>query len=124
MLPSPERQSRLPLAQLRGTSTQVPGSDAPAGNGTLSPFTVSCSAPGDCSATGYYYLTVSGQQPFVATQDNGTWGNVIPVPGVEALSHDEDAAVNSLSCASAGYCSAGGFYSVGPHNEAFVVSKT
>ena len=41
----------------------------------------------------------------------GSWGRAMEMPGLAALSTGSDAAVNSVSCASAGNCAAGGYYS-------------
>jgi hypothetical protein len=55
----------------------------------------------------------------------GTWGTAIEVPGTAALNKDGDAAINSVSCATAGNCSAGGSYIDGSHHiQAFVVGET
>jgi hypothetical protein len=48
------------------------------------------------------------------------------VPGLAALNHGKFAAVNSVSCASPGNCSAGGYYKEASHgsSKAFVVGET
>ena len=58
----------------------------------------------------------------------GIWGSAEQVPGLAALAGTGDSAVNSVSCATAGNCSAGGFYHTGGasqccQSEAFVVSE-
>ena len=58
----------------------------------------------------------------------GIWGTAEQVPGLAALAGTGDSAVNSVSCATAGNCSAGGFYHTGGasqccQSEAFVVSE-
>ncbi len=56
----------------------------------------------------------------------GTWGKAEQVPGLAALAGSGDSALNSVSCATAGNCSAGGFYQTGGpccQSEAFVVSQ-
>ena len=53
----------------------------------------------------------------------GTWGTAIEVPGIAAL-NQAYASVRSVSCASAGNCSAGGDYTDSSfHDQAFVVSE-
>jgi hypothetical protein len=48
-----------------------------------------------------------------------TWGIADEVPGTAALNH-ENAETTSVSCASAGNCSAGGFYTDGSgHRQVF-----
>src|SRR5262245_50856686 len=55
----------------------------------------------------------------------GTWGTAKKVPGSATLNTGGSAAINSVSCASAGNCSAGGFYKDSSgHQQAFVVSQT
>src|SRR5262249_58760988 len=58
----------------------------------------------------------------------GIWGSAEQVPGLAAVAGTGDSAVNSVSCATAGNCSAGGFYRTGGasqccQSEAFVVSE-
>jgi hypothetical protein len=70
-----------------------------------------CSSAGNCSIGGY---TDGGggypEQAFVAVEQNGKWGTATRVPGLAALNKGKDAQVNSVSCASAGSCVAGGYY--------------
>src|SRR5262249_22771632 len=54
----------------------------------------------------------------------GTWGTAEEVPGTAALNQGGNAKISSVSCASAGNCSAGGDYKDGSgHIQAFVVSQ-
>jgi hypothetical protein len=58
-----------------------------------------------------------------------TWHNAIEVPGTATLNTGGIAGVQSLSCASAGKCSAGGYYAYTTsnghkHDQAFVVSES
>lgn len=50
------------------------------------------------------------------------WGKAIEVSGIAALNHGGNASIASVSCASAGECSAGGPTAGG--DGAFVVSET
>ncbi len=60
----------------------------------------------------------------MVSQVNGTWGTAIEVPGTAALNTGGNAQIDSVSCASAGNCSAGGFYTDSSgHGQAFVVSE-
>jgi hypothetical protein len=107
-----------------GTAIEVPGiaalNQGGSGGGI---YSVSCAWAGDCSAGGIY-TGHSGQQAFVVSEVHGRWGTAIEVPGTAALSHSGGAAVNSLSCAGAGDCSAGGYYmDSSGHTQAFVVSE-
>jgi hypothetical protein len=64
-------------------------------------------------------------QAFVVSETGGKWGKAIEVPGTAALNQGGLAAVNSVSCATAGNCSAGGQYTTASGaEEVFVVSET
>jgi len=59
-------------------------------------------------AAGGKYRTGHG---FVVSEDNGVWGRAIKVPGLDALSQDQQAYIDiSVSCGPAGNCAAGGDY--------------
>jgi len=86
-------------------------------------LSVSCAGPGNCSAGGYF-TAPGGGQAFVASQVGGVWGNATQVPGMTGLNVGGDAQVSSLSCASPGNCTAGGFYRNGDGAQGFVVSQS
>jgi hypothetical protein len=111
-----------------GTAIQVPGTAALEAGGEASISSVSCSSAGNCSAGGDYSDGSTGGHAFVVSQVNGHWGTAIQVPGTAALSAGRGAVIYSVSCASAGNCSAGGAYTVGHFGDsafvqAFVVSQ-
>jgi hypothetical protein len=94
-----------------GTAIQVPGMAG------LGPFgarvdSVSCPTPGNCTAGGVYGDTAPTRQAYVVDEHNGVWGTAKEVPGTAALNDSPVgfADVRSISCASAGNCVAGGFY--------------
>ncbi len=61
----------------------------------------------------------------MVNETGGTWGTVVEVPGTAALNKRGLAQVNSVSCATPGSCSAGGFYQDAAYNsQAFVVNET
>jgi hypothetical protein len=102
-----------------GTAIEVPGLAALDKGGAAQVNAVSCVSAGDCVAGGTY--TSSGTQAFVATEQNGTWGTAIPVPGLAALNAGNDAQVTSMSCGSSGRCAAAGYYRDGQgHKQGFV----
>jgi hypothetical protein len=60
-----------------------------------------------------------------AAAPGGTWGSAQEVPGTAALNSGGRALVLSMSCAAAGNCGAGGFYTDSSrHAQAFVVNET
>ena len=61
----------------------------------------------------------------MVNQVNGTWRTAKEVPGTATLNTGGSASLNSLSCAPAGNCSAGGANTDNSgHGQAFVVSQT
>jgi hypothetical protein len=59
------------------------------------------------------------------TIGGGGWGAAKEVPGTAKLNQGGDAELLSVSCGSAGNCSAGGDYTnKSGHSQAFVVSRT
>jgi hypothetical protein len=113
-----------------GTGEEIPGTAAlnvgtPGGEIN----SVSCAAAGDCGAGGLYTDASGHWQAFVVNQTNGTWGTAEEVPGTAALNAGGRAQIHSVSCSSAGNCSAGGSYASSstdgvPTYQAFVVSET
>ena len=85
---------------------------------------VSCTAVGDCTAGGDYDSS-NGYEAFVVDEKDGTWGAAHPVPHVAGLaSTGYDAEVMSVSCASPGNCTAGGWAQDVAGAQAFVVDET
>jgi hypothetical protein len=107
-----------------GTAREVPGTAALDQGGPAEALSVSCASAGNCSAGGSYADGPDVTQAFVAGEVNGTWQKAIEVPGLGSLNEGGGAAVNSVSCASAGNCAAGGFYMPSSrHVQAFVVNE-
>jgi hypothetical protein len=104
----------------------------PAGSESAGVDTVSCASPGNCSAGGRYATGSDfDAAAFVVDETDGVWGKAQPVAGAsDAYDAYTDADVTSVSCASPGDCSAGGFYGAAPGgtngypNNAFVVNET
>jgi hypothetical protein len=99
--------------QVHGTwlrAVPVPGIAALNANHTASVGSVSCATAGNCTAGGYYEDDSYLFQGFVVDEVNGVWGNAQEMPGLGRLNKGGDADVSSVSCASPGNCSAGGYY--------------
>jgi hypothetical protein len=107
-----------------GTAKEVPGLAALNTGGGADLYWLSCATAGNCSAGGYYTDSSPHPQAFVVSQVHGRWGTAKEVPGLAALNTGGNAQVDSVSCATAGNCSAGGFYTGSSgHGRAFVVSQ-
>jgi hypothetical protein len=107
-----------------GAAQEVPGTATLNQGGNAQTDSVSCASAGNCSAGGYY-VDGSGQyQAFVVSETHGSWRKAEEVPGTATLNQGGDATLESVSCASAGNCSAGGYYTDGSGNgQVFVVSE-
>jgi hypothetical protein len=125
---SSARHQAFVVSEVNGTwhtAMKVPGTAALNRGGNAAVASVSCASAGNCSAGGYYRDSSTAFQAFVVSEVNGTWHTAIEVPGTAALNRTGGAGVASVSCASAGKCSAGGSYQDGSsHSQAFVVSES
>ena len=107
-----------------GKAKEIPGTAALNAGGSADVGSVSCATAGNCSAGGNYKDSSQRYQAFVINQVNGIWGTAEEVPGTATLNTGGNAAINSLSCASAGNCSAGGSYTDSSGGfQALVVSQ-
>jgi CHAP domain len=107
-----------------GSAEEVPGTAALNSRGDAGVFSVSCASAGNCSAGGFYDDSTKHLQAFVVNQVNGTWDNAEEVPATATLNTGGSAQVTSVSCPSAGNCTAGGDYEGRGYNyEVFVVSE-
>ena len=108
-----------------GTAEEVPGTAALNQGGGAEITSLSCAAAGTCSAGGAYTDSSGHSQAFVVDETGGVWGTAEEVPGTAALNQGGFAQLKSVSCGSAGTCSAGGSYSDSfGHDQAFVVNRT
>jgi hypothetical protein len=108
-----------------GTAIEVPGLGTLNAGGNSAIFSVSCATAGNCATGGFYTDSSGHDQAFVASQVNGTWRSAIEVPGSGTLNAGGDAGADSVSCAAAGNCVAGGgYFTDAVHKQAFVVRET
>ncbi len=108
-----------------GDAIEVPGTAAlNTGQGAFAELSsVSCPSAGNCTAGGYTSDASSHvRAAFVVDETDGVWGDAIVVPGTATVNTDGWAAVNSVSCSSAGNCAAGGYY-VDTSYQSFVDSE-
>ena len=106
-----------------GKAIQIPGTQLTSA-GFAEVASVSCRAPGECTAGGFFTARDHTGQPFVVSERNGTWGKAIEVPGIRTLNIGGSAGISALSCGAVGNCSAGGSYQDRRgFIQAFVVSE-
>jgi hypothetical protein len=90
---------------------------------------VSCASVGNCTAVGGYTPPRGNTErniPFAVSEVGGTWGQVMPIPGIAALTSTDSAHLSTVSCLSQGNCTAAGSYVLrfSPlQRQAFVVSQ-
>ena len=108
-----------------GKALKLPGTSALNKGGFAQVGTVSCTSAGNCGAGGYYTDRSNQAQALVVTERNGRWGTAQEVPGTAALNKGRLglALVESVSCTSAGNCSAGGTYYRNGGTKVFVVAE-
>src|SRR6266851_4155222 len=109
-----------------GRAIEVPGLGRLNAGGEAQVSVVSCASAGNCAAGGFYRDRSRHSQAWVASQVNGRWGTAIVVPGTAALNAGGAGGVASVSCASAGTCTAGGSYTDGSglgNSQGFVASQ-
>ena len=104
-----------------GVEAVVPANADSAGYVTVD--SVSCASAGNCTAVGVYFPTSGGTGGLLLTEKHGRWA-----AGVEALLPTNDphpekdsASLSSVSCASAGNCTAVGTYGYGYGQESGLV---
>jgi hypothetical protein len=115
------------VSEVDGTwhsAVEVPGTAALNVGGGAGVESVSCASAGNCSAGGSYANEFGHGQAFVVSEVNGTWQTAVQVTGATTAYDDGSAALESVSCAAPGNCSAGGYYidSSGNH-QAFIVGE-
>jgi hypothetical protein len=105
----------------KGSWGPVDDLSRPVGQGSST--SMSCWSAGNCVAGGSYTVPSEGDNPqaFIVSEKSGRWGDTKQVSGLVALSKGGGDQILSLSCLSAGGCSAGGSY--GYPTQGFVVSQ-
>lgn len=93
-----------------GKAVEVPHMASLNAGGDAAVSAVSCPSAGNCSASGFYTDKSGHIQVFVVSQRNGRWGRAAELPGSGRLNEGGVASIGSLSCPSAGNCTAGGYY--------------
>lgn len=100
----------------RGTNPRLPANAASGANQDEVIYAISCPSAGACTAVGTYTDTSEHRQGLLLTESHGRWARGIearlpvnPGPSTFAFGHNVRSVV-VVSCASAGNCSAFGFY--------------
>jgi hypothetical protein len=91
------------------TEAPLPADAAPAASADTWLKSVSCPAPGQCVAVGWYENDLSKVVGLIETLSNGTWTDMA-APQVADAATNQDVALTGLSCPAEGSCVADGIY--------------
>ena len=84
---------------------------------------VSCPAPGSCTAVGYVRTPSASHHPFITEEGGGQWTFGFPIPALSRITTNS-AQANVVSCATAGECALAGDYTDGHgQQQVFVIDK-
>ncbi len=106
-----------------GTARPVPGLAALSKSGPASVTSASCSAEDLCAVGGSSIGRAGRLRAFVVTSSAGTWRTAQLIPALAARTKDGNSQVRSLSCVSATYCTAAGWYAPGFFEHVFVSQR-
>jgi hypothetical protein len=92
-----------------GSAEEIPGV-ASIASSSFGYGAISCSSAGNCSAGGSLGTASGTWFAYLVNETDGVWGAAFEVPGLTILSPGGSSSLGSISCASQGDCSAGGYY--------------
>jgi hypothetical protein len=95
-----------------GKAQAVPGFTPRDASESTQVYVISCPSAGNCSAGGIYSVRDNNTLIFVVDETNGVWGHAIEVPGSARIDSGGGSFITTISCPSAGNCSAGGILPV------------
>jgi hypothetical protein len=108
-----------------GAARPVPGLGKLNTGGQSAVNAISCPVRGTCAAGGFYKDGAGHFQALLLTESKGRWANAAEARGTAALNSGGGAAIYSVTCMSAGNCTAGGYYTASlARREPFVISET
>lgn len=103
----------------------VPGMSALSRQSIAVVESLSCGAPGDCTAVGEYTDAVGGSQAFVINEVAGAWGSASQLFATQLLGSGLNNALTGVACLSAGNCTAIGSFADAQGNlQPFVVDES
>src|SRR5207244_1069792 len=90
-------------------------------------YSVSCASAGNCSAVGTYFDSSNHREGLLLSEIAGTWATAVEatLPAKPGSNQNPLVSLNSVSCASAGDCSAVGDYADNSsHGQGLLLSET
>ncbi len=118
----------LLLSEMSGTWATGVEASLPA-NARTNPFlqlgSVSCASAGNCTAVGSYFDSSGREQGVVFTETSGTWATGVEPSLPANAGTNPSGSVYSVSCASAGNCTAiGGYTDSSGHSQGLLLTET
>jgi hypothetical protein len=106
------------------TAIEAPGIATLNTGGFAQLHTLTCASVGNCAAGGGFREASGAFEAYLIDEVAGTWRKAFEVAGIAPLNAGGTASIDTISCPTAGNCSAGGDYTdnVG-HVQAFVVDE-
>jgi hypothetical protein len=118
----------LLLTETAGTWAAGVKATLPAGaaaNSLVQLRSVSCASAGSCSAVGNYVDSSGQSQGVLLTQSGGTWAAGVKATLPAGAGTDPNLALESVSCASAGNCTAvGHYFTTGAPNQGLLLTQS
>ena len=105
-------------------ATEIPGVNTLNDGDGAALTTISCSAPGACSAGGTYADSDSNDQAFLVNETSNSWSNPIEVPGTPSLNKGGSATIYAVSCSVDGSCGVLGSYTDAKQNTQIFVTNS
>ena len=107
-----------------GVEARLPANAAPSSNAGL--VSVSCGSAGNCTAVGNYEISSSGYSyGLLLTETSGMWATGVEAPLPANAGSIPDTRVDSVSCSSAGNCTAVGAYEDSSgHLQGLILTET
>src|SRR5439155_829835 len=106
-----------------GVEASLPGNAGSNPNAFLA--SVSCALTGNCSAAGSYNDSSGNQQGLLLTETAGTWATGVEVSLPASAASSPNVSLRSVSCASAGNCSAvADYYDSLGHRQRLLLTGT
>ena len=118
----------LLLSESGGSWSTGAKATLPAGSGSHSGanlYSVSCASAGDCSAVGFYGDSSNHRQGLLLSESGGTWSAGVEATLPANAGSSPDVEITSVSCASAGDCSAvGRYYDSSGHQQGLLLGES
>jgi hypothetical protein len=119
--------ARAQLYWGKGIEAALPADAATSGglSQTVGIDSISCASAGNCTAVGSYTATSGSTEGLLLSETDGKWARGVEAPlPANAATTDQDAELDSVSCASPGNCTAVGSYKDSSDTQGLMLTET